>query len=173
MQKNKFSLTKDATKEIVFKETELFITSFIRIRYIDSEKPWGGFFAIDETDTEKFILEFFPTLNVKELSIKGRLSPKILLVAPHKKLSWQYHHRRAEMWKLIAGKAMVITSDNDDEREQRTLSRGDIVELKQGERHRLIGLDEWGIIAEIWRHTDARNPSDEEDIVRIQDDFGR
>jgi hypothetical protein len=47
------------------------------------------------------------------------------------------------------------------------------VKLQQGERHRLIGLAGWGIVAEIWQHTDASNPSDEDDIVRVQDDFGR
>ena len=39
--------------------------------------------------------------------------------------------------------------------------------------HRLVGLSNWGIIAEIWQHTDPEKPSDEEDIVRVQDDFGR
>ena len=48
----------------------------------------------------------------------------------------------------------------------------DVVQLKQGERHRLIGLDGWGIVAEIWRNTDIKNPSDENDIVRLKDDFG-
>jgi hypothetical protein len=45
--------------------------------------------------------------------------------------------------------------------------------LAQGERHRLVGLDAQAIIAEIWQHTDASHPSDEDDIVRVQDDFGR
>jgi len=27
--------------------------------------------------------------------------------------------------------------------------------------------------AEIWQHTDKNNPSDEDDIIRVQDDFGR
>ena len=49
--------------------------------------------------------------------------------------------------------------------------QADTTVLRQ--RHRLIGLDGWGIVAEIWRHTDAENPSDEDDIVRVQDDFGR
>jgi len=53
------------------------------------------------------------------------------------------------------------------------LKRGDTITLKKGERHRLVGLNEWGIVAEIWIHTDANHPSDEEDIVRLQDDFGR
>jgi len=37
----------------------------------------------------------------------------------------------------------------------------------------LVGLDADAIIAEIWQHTDAANPSNEDDIVRVQDDFGR
>jgi mannose-6-phosphate isomerase len=45
--------------------------------------------------------------------------------------------------------------------------------MDKGERHRLIGLDSWRIVAEIWQHTDLENPSDEDDIVRLQDDFGR
>jgi hypothetical protein len=45
--------------------------------------------------------------------------------------------------------------------------------LKKGERHRLIGLDDYGVIAEIWQHIDTENPSDEDDIVRVQDDYGR
>ena len=50
---------------------------------------------------------------------------------------------------------------------------GDQIKLKQGERHRLIGLDDYCLVAEIWQHTDKNNPSNEEDIVRVQDDFGR
>jgi len=89
-------------------------------------------------------------------------------------LSWQYHHRRAEIWTLIQGKAAVATSDTDHEKNRVVLQIGDIVRLKQGERHRLIGLqDEWGVVAEIWMHTDPANPSDEDDIIRLQDDFGR
>jgi len=139
----------------------------------DENRPWGGFFVIEENDAEKFISLFFPHLKKEDLMISGKLSPKILLVAPQKRLSWQYHYRRAEIWKLIEGEAGVVTSDNDNEKDTRFLNIGDIVELKQGERHRLIGLNNWGVIAEIWRHTDKENPSDEDDIVRLQDDFGR
>jgi hypothetical protein len=37
----------------------------------------------------------------------------------------------------------------------------------------LVGLDEWGAVAEIWIHTDAQNLSNEEDIHRLQDDYAR
>jgi mannose-6-phosphate isomerase len=140
---------------------------------IDNQRPWGGFFVINEAQANLFIEIFFPHLNNAALNITGKLSPKILVVAPQKRLSWQYHHRRAEIWKLIGGNAAVMVSDNDEETEIINLNKGDIIELKQGERHRLIGTDNWGIMAEIWRHTDAANPSDENDIVRVQDDFGR
>ena len=53
------------------------------------------------------------------------------------------------------------------------LKVGDKIKLQQGERHRIIGLDDWGILAEIWQHSDVNNPSNEEDIIRLQDDFGR
>jgi mannose-6-phosphate isomerase-like protein (cupin superfamily) len=101
------------------------------------------------------------------------LSPKILVVAPGKRLSWQYHHRRAEIWRVIQGQAGVKRSPNDSEEELEILNVGDTITLQQGERHRLIGLDEYAVIAEIWQHTDANHPSDEDDIVRVQDDFGR
>ena len=52
-------------------------------------------------------------------------------------------------------------------------NEGDQLVLQQGEKHRLIGLNEASLVAEIWQHTDAIHPSDEEDIIRVQDDFGR
>ena len=167
------SLDKTKSKEEIFKEVESYINTIVRIANMDTERPWGGFLVIEENDAEKFIAKFFPELTREALSISGKLSPKILIVGPHKKLSWQYHHRRAEVWRLINGTAGVVRSDDDTEKELTILQKGDKIELQQGERHRLVGLDGWGIVAEIWRHTDAEHPSDEDDIVRVQDDFGR
>jgi mannose-6-phosphate isomerase-like protein (cupin superfamily) len=168
------NFSKDSKKELVFeKVTDYLLQKKIKIDKKDINRPWGGFFVIDEKEAEKFINLYFPHLTKSELNISGKLSPKILVVAPNKRLSWQYHHRRAEIWKLIGGVAGVVTSDTDEEKDTKHLKIGDIIQLKQGERHRLLGTEGWGIIAEIWRHTDAKNPSDEDDIVRVQDDFGR
>ena len=164
----------DTPKELVFESVAEYLHKYqLKVDKQDSSRPWGGFFVLDENDAEKFISLFFSHLSKEELTISGRLSPKILIVAPNKRLSWQYHHRRAEIWKLIGGVAGVVTSNTDEEQLTSKLSLGDIIELEQGERHRLLGLDGWGIVAEIWRHTDALVPSDEDDIVRLQDDFGR
>lgn len=139
----------------------------------DFERPWGGFFVIDETQAQEFATHFFPEVDLNELKISGKLSPKILMVQPDKRLSWQYHYRRAEIWKLVAGQAGVVTSETDVEGNVQELETGKIIRLNCGQRHRLVGLNGWGMIAEIWQHTDAEHPSDEDDIVRLQDDFGR
>lgn len=139
----------------------------------DHNRPWGGFFVIAEEQAQEFANQYFDGLDVSILKRGGALSPKILVVAPEKRLSWQYHHRRAEIWRVIQGQAGVKRSPNDAEGELEILNIGDTITLQQGERHRLIGLDEYAVIAEIWQHTDANHPSDEDDIVRVQDDFGR
>ena len=64
-------------------------------------------------------------------------------------------------------------SDTNQEGELQELTAGSFIQMDKGKRHRLIGLNSWGIVAEIWQHTDPNNPSDEDDIVRLQDDFGR
>jgi len=139
----------------------------------DDKRPWGGFYVIDEKQAAQFAQHFFPKENISALKITNKLSPKILIVAPKQRLSWQYHYRRAEIWKCIDKPVGVMTSDTDEEKIKHILQNGEIIKLKQGERHRLVGLDDWGIVAEIWQHTDTSNPSDEDDIVRLQDDYGR
>lgn len=139
----------------------------------DQSRPWGGFFVIEEKQAAVFAAKFFPHLEMDKIKITNKLSPKILVVAPKKRLSWQYHFRRAEIWRVVAGIVGVNTSKTDEEGEIQHLTPGNFIQMDKGERHRLIGLDSWGVVAEIWQHTDAENPSDEEDIVRLQDDFGR
>ena len=139
----------------------------------DTERPWGGFFVISEDNAQDFSNIYFNGLDTEELKVSGKLSPKILIIAPNKRLSWQYHHRRSEIWKVVSGEIKVVTSQDDIERKEEILKEGDKIRLYKGERHRIIGLDEFAVVAEIWIHTDKDNPSDENDIVRIQDDFNR
>jgi mannose-6-phosphate isomerase len=139
----------------------------------DFNRPWGGFLVIDESQAQDFSNKFFKALDVNTLKIGGKLSPKILIVKPNARLSWQYHNRRAEIWQVYKGTAGIIRSDSDQENEMKVYNEGDQIVLQQGERHRLIGLDDYCVVAEIWQHTDANHPSDEDDIIRVQDDFGR
>lgn len=168
-------LTLKGEKVSVFDSVEKHLESLgFRIVSKDLQRPWGGFFVIDESQAEKFASLFFPGIEIKSLMIAGgKLSPKILMVQAQKRLSWQYHHRRAEIWKLVSGTAGVVTSETDQLGPLKKLEVNEIIRLHKGLRHRLVGLDGWGMIAEIWQHTDPVKPSDENDIVRVQDDFGR
>lgn len=145
----------------------------IRISSTDFARPWGGFFVLDENDADKFIAAYFPTYKKEDLMLGNKLSPKLLVVGPHQRLSWQYHNRRAEIWRVVEGEIGVVMSENDEQHDVNEFEPGDIIILNKGQRHRLVGLDSWGIVAEIWQHTDTDHPSDEDDIIRLQDDFGR
>ena len=139
----------------------------------DFNRPWGGFFVIEESQALKFLDAYYPGEDHHELTKGGRVSPKILVVAPKKRLSWQYHHRRSEVWKVVEGPVGVARSDSDEQGKVDLHAVGEKIILEKGERHRLIGLDSVGVIAEIWQHSEQGHPSDENDIVRLQDDFGR
>jgi mannose-6-phosphate isomerase-like protein (cupin superfamily) len=159
---NKFEYIEKKVKELGF-----------RINSKDFNRPWGGFLVIDENQSDKFIKCFFENLDMSLITKGFKLSPKILIVKPLSRLSWQYHFRRSEIWKVFVGEVAVVRSENDNEQPEKVFSKGSLITLKQGERHRLIGLNDFGVVAEIWQHTDVNNPSDENDIVRIQDDYGR
>ena len=158
----------------IFDKTFEIVTSK-KLKVVDKDikRPWGGFFVISEDNAQDFSNIYFNGLNTEELKISGKLSPKILIIAPDKRLSWQYHHRRSEIWKVAYGEIKVVTSHDDIERKEKILKEGDEIRLFQGERHRIIGLDDYAVVAEIWIHTDKANPSDEDDIVRVQDDYNR
>jgi mannose-6-phosphate isomerase-like protein (cupin superfamily) len=165
--------SKDLLKQEVFTiiENDLREHSLKAVR--KEFRPWGGFFVIDEKQASHFLDVYFSSLNKGEILARHKLSPKILVVESGKRLSWQYHHRRSELWKVVGGTVGIVRSNDDNENEMEYFDSGDIIKLKQGERHRLVGIDDWGVIAEIWQHTDNQSPSDEEDIIRLDDDFGR
>jgi len=164
--------------------TEIKTDMFARVRALlekdnfhiiheDQSRPWGGFFVLNEHQIEKFIEKYFSETDASAIRRGSKLSPKILLVAPGCRLSWQYHHRRAELWTVVEGPVQIALSETDVESEVVTRDAGQTISLKQGQRHRLIGMANWGIVAEVWQHTVEGQPSDESDIVRVQDDFGR
>lgn len=143
---------------------------------LNDQKPWGAYIRIDGEQADRFVAEFFPGLTSKEARLgveDAELSPKILIVAPGQRLSWQYHDRRAERWTFLTDGA-YNKSNTDDEGEVVRANPQDVVQFGRSERHRLVGLDDtYVIVAEIWQHTDPSAMSDEDDIVRLADDYKR
>ena len=143
------------------------------VETIDSERPWGGFLVISEAQIARFVDLFFPKEKLLAESKGLKFSPKILVVAPQSRLSWQYHFRRSEIWKVVDGPVKVVRSQTDTYGEEEIHHQGSLIKIATEMRHRLAGHQNWGIVAEIWQHSDKNNPSNEEDIVRLADDFGR
>ena len=136
----------------------------------DFNRPWGGFFQIDQRQSQKFVHTFIS----KEINVNSlKISPKILIVKPNQRLSWQFHKRRKEIWKVYRNEIGVIRSLTNFENDLIIKKEGEVIHFDNQERHRLVGLDKIGVVAEIWIHTDLNNPSDENDIVRISDDYKR
>jgi len=143
---------------------------------LNDQKPWGAYIRLAKEDADRFVNEFFPGLTPEEARLgmsDAELSPKLLIVAPNQRLSWQYHNRRAERWTFLTDGG-YNRSETDDEGEVVRASAGDVVQFVKGERHRLVGVDgKYAIVAEIWQHVDSSDPSNEEDIVRLADDYNR
>ncbi len=142
----------------------------------DYSRPWGGFNQLANDNADRFVEEFFPGLSPEEArlgDITSELSPKILTVAPEQRLSWQYHDRRAERWAYITAGG-YFKSSTDNQGELHLVEAGEVVQFEKSERHRLVGaVGHYTLVAEIWQHTDPNNLSDEDDIVRVSDDYKR
>ncbi|MDB5264528.1 MAG: mannose-6-phosphate isomerase, type 2 [Parcubacteria group bacterium] len=88
---------------------------------------------------------------------------KILTVHPEKRFSLQKHSRRSEFWQVIEGSGTVHIGDVEKE-----VSVGDRIEIPVDTLHRLTGGPAGIKVLEI-----ARGEFDENDIERVEDDFGR
>lgn len=90
---------------------------------------------------------------------------KEIKVSASSKLSLQKHHNRAEFWQIIKGKCNVTV-----DKKKYKLKNNDHIYIPKDTIHRIenIGKDEL-IFIEIQLGEDIK----EEDIIRIEDDYGR
>ena len=95
---------------------------------------------------------------------KQAKSIKIITVNPGAALSLQYHHNRSEFWVVLDKGLEVTVGERVWQPEE-----GEEIYVPRKSPHRLRGLGkERARIMEIWL-----GDSDESDIVRLEDDFGR
>lgn len=175
----------DALKNIIEQDKKALLGDIIELATgagytvadVDDGRPWGGFVRFDYKDGDTFVGEFFPEVDPVEARLghpDAELSPKILLVEPHQRLSWQMHHRRAERWAFLTDGAYYKSVNPEEMGELIEAKAGDVVQFEAGECHRLVGAESTvTLVAEIWQHTTPGEPSDESDIVRLQDDYKR
>lgn len=158
-------------KEVSKKVKEELLKMNLEIIEEDLQKPWGGYFRISDLQIKRFIVHYFSDFKPDSFS---NMSPKILMFAPNSRVSWQVHQRRTEIWQIQEGPVGVYLSQTDDQPENpRMYKQTGRIMIPAGTRHRNAKLDNWGIVAEIWIHTDPGKLSDENDIRRISDDYNR
>lgn len=169
-------IQKETAAMLVSELEELIVANGYEVVEKNDAKPWGAYLRLASEDADRFVEDFFPGLDPKDarLGVEGaELSPKFLVVTPGQRLSWQYHDRRAERWCFLTEGA-YRKSMTDDEGERISASAGEVVQFATGERHRLEGMqDSLVLVAEIWQHVDPEHPSNEDDIVRLSDDYQR
>lgn len=108
------------------------------------ERPWGNYLVLEEN----------PHYKVKKIT-----------VYPQKRLSLQRHKRRQEHWYIIAGKAEVTL-----EEQKIILAKNQAIDIALGELHRIenIGNENLQFI-----EVQTGDYFGEDDIERLEDDFGR
>jgi mannose-6-phosphate isomerase len=110
-----------------------------------SERPWGNYTVLDDDAPDHKV--------------------KRLVVHPGKRLSYQKHAKRGEHWFIVSGTAHVTLDGEVIE-----VGPGQAIDIPQGSAHRVAneGTDDV-VLIEVQHGTYFG----EDDIVRLEDDFGR
>jgi mannose-6-phosphate isomerase len=90
---------------------------------------------------------------------------KRILVEPGHRLSYQLHSGRSEHWFIVSGEG-VATVDGID----RPIGPGDSIDVPAGIAHRIANS---GRLPLVFIEVQTGATFDEEDIVRLADDYGR
>lgn len=108
-------------------------------------RPWGSFTVIDHGEKYK----------VKRIE-----------VLPGKRLSYQRHSRRAEHWFVVAGIAKVTLNGQEF-----LVKAGEAFDIPIGSAHRVENSETGSDL--VFIETQTGDYFGEDDIERIEDDFGR
>ena len=109
------------------------------------ERPWGNFTVLDEGDNYK----------VKRIE-----------VLPGKRLSYQRHTLRSEHWFIVRGTAKVTLNGVET-----LVNTFESVNIGVGDAHRVENPDDNELL--VFIETQTGEYFGEDDIVRLEDDFGR
>ena len=107
-------------------------------------RPWGTYEVLDEGQLFK----------VKRIEVLAG-----------KRLSYQKHAQRAEHWFVVSGEARVILDDREI-----AVPAGQSIDIPVGAAHR---VENKGSETLVFIEVQRGNYLGEDDIVRLQDDFGR
>ena len=109
-----------------------------------SQRPWGRYEILQSSESHQV---------------------KTIWVSPGKRLSYQRHQKRAEHWFIVQGRARITLEGDIFE-----MGTGDSIDIEIGELHRIENI---GTTDVIFIEVQTGTYFGEDDIERIEDDFGR
>lgn len=110
----------------------------------ESTRPWGRYEILQESPEHKV---------------------KCIWVNPGKRLSYQRHEKRAEHWFIVAGTGRTTVNGIES-----TVMAGDSVDIAIADLHRIENIGQEDLI---FIEVQTGTYFGEDDIERIEDDFGR
>ena len=114
------------------------------MKHLKNKRPWGYYEVLLDDENCKV---------------------KRIVVNPGAQLSLQYHNHRSEVWTVIEGIALWTVNGISGESKP-----GQVIQIMQGRHHRVKNeKDELLIFIEVQYGTYFG----EDDIVRLEDDYGR
>lgn len=109
-----------------------------------TEKPWG--YELLYAHTPKYV-------------------GKVIFVKRGHRLSLQYHEQKDESMYILSGKARIDFGEDESKLDSRVFEPGDAIRLSPLTRHRVEALEDTTLL--------EASTSELEDVVRLQDDYGR
>lgn len=111
----------------------------------------------------KKYIEDRPWGNFEQFCRNENCSVKIITVNPQSALSLQYHEKRDEFYRVLAGAGELVVGE-----ETKAAGAGDEFWIPRHVKHRVVTRDQAVKILEI-----SFGEFDENDIVRLEDKYGR
>jgi len=99
------------------------------------------------------------------LRIEEGFQVKRIEVNPGHRLSYQKHAKRAERWTIITGKGLVILDGKEI-----PVQAGSVIAVNMGQAHRIGNK---GNSPLVFVEVQLGNYLEEDDIVRLEDDYNR
>jgi mannose-6-phosphate isomerase-like protein (cupin superfamily) len=109
------------------------------------ERPWGNYTVLDDS--------------------AGDHKVKRIVVEPGKRLSYQRHSQRSEHWFVVSGTATVVLDGTEY-----SVGPGQAIDVSVGTAHR---CENRGSEPVVFIEVQHGTYFGEDDIVRLEDDFGR
>lgn len=107
-------------------------------------RPWGHYVVLDDRPGHKV---------------------KRITVSPQRRLSYQKHQHRSEHWFVVAGRGLAVLDGAEH-----ALAAGQAIDIPAGAAHRMCNPGDQPLVFVEVQHGTYFG---EDDITRLEDDFGR